>query len=490
MAATIETVTDAALATRAEALLAQGFRLALVAAHHDAAEMRVVYLFVSGPPDQRVELHLQIDPDKPSVPSLASFSFPASRFEREMRDLFGVEPEHHPQPRPLVHHPHWPPGWHPMRFDAGPRPPLDAHEPFPFVTVAGGGVYEIPVGPVHAGLIEPGHFRFSVVGETILKFKARLWYVHKGIEKLFEGRVAAEALPLAERISGDTAVGHSLAFCLALEDALDIPVPDAAQRMRAVLLELERLHNHVADIGMLCNDVAFGIVHAHTQRLREKLLRLNERTTGHRLLRGGIFPGGAALRRLPDVAEVESVAAELAELVEIALGHSVVRERFTGTSVLTTKHAREMGVLGYVARASGIAEDARLAHPFTDYGSLEVPVREGGDVLARFVIRAEEARIAAALIAQFVSGIRAGRAGLDRAAPGHPISGSGLVEGWRGTIAHRIELDATGRLTRVKIVDPSFLTWPALGVALADTIVPDFPLTNKSFNLSYAGNDL
>lgn len=477
-------------------LLGEGHRLALVAAHHDTPEhlggeaIRVVYLFAAGSPDRRTELVLRAEPNKPRIPSLAALSFPASRFEREMRDLFGAEPENHPLPRPLVHHPHWPVGWHPMRHDAGPRPPLTASEPFPFLTVEGNGVYEIPVGPVHAGLIEPGHFRFSVVGETILKLKARLWYVHKGIEKLFEGRTIADAVPLAERISGDTAVGHSLAFCLAVEDALDIVVPEGVQRVRAALLELERLHNHVADIGALCNDVAYGIAHAHTQRIRETLLRHNKSVTGHRLLRGAILPGGVAVRSAPDPVLIKRAAQDLAQIVDIALGHSVVRERFSGTAVLTRDQAVGIGALGYVAKASGIAYDARTAHPFVDLGdTLSVHTESGGDVLARFRIRADEAQTSAGIAARLPVAATRHETPFAPEGSGHR-PGAGIVEGWRGTIVHRVEIGPDGLLSRVKVVDPSFFNWPALPVALADTIVPDFPLTNKSFNLSYAGNDL
>ncbi|MBL7486744.1 NADH-quinone oxidoreductase subunit C, partial [Frankia sp. AgB1.9] len=267
-------VTASELHTRTESLLAAGYRLALVAAHHDTpathggtarpCAIRVVYLLVAGPPDSRIELHLHLDPDTPAAPSLADLSFPAGRFEREMHDLYGIEPTGHPLPRRLIRHPHWPHHWYPMRADAGPPPPFgDPEGPYPFLTVEGPGVYEIPVGPVHAGLIEPGHFRFSVVGETILKLKARLWFLHRGVEKLFEGHPPAAKLPLAERISGDTAVGHTLAYCLAVEDAQGLAVPAEAQRGRALLLELERLHNHVADLGALCNDVGHSVLHAH-----------------------------------------------------------------------------------------------------------------------------------------------------------------------------------------------------------------------------------
>lgn len=490
--ATVIDITADQLADRTRRLLDGGARLALVAAHHDPDAIRIVYLFTAGPPDLRTELHLRTDPDQPAVPSLAALSFPAGRFEREMHDLYGVQPTGHPLPRRLVRHPHWPHGWHPMRADAGARPPLAAHEPFPFLTVEGPGVYEIPVGPVHAGLIEPGHFRFSVVGETILKLKARLWYVHKGIEKLFENHPAGERVALAERVSGDTAVGHALAYTLAVEDALDITVPPAAQRARAALLELERLHNHVADIGAICNDVGYGIAHAHTQRIREHLLRLNHATTGHRLLRGAVYPGGTRLNTVPDPATIKSVVDDITDIVDIALTNTVVRDRLTGTAVLTKEQAADIGVLGYVARASGLPLDARHAHPHTDLPDLAISVRDDGDVLARFLVRADEIHASAALLTTLLPTLTPGTT-VDppaRHAPGRPVSGVGIVEGWRGTIAHRVELRDDGILTRVKIVDPSFLNWPALPVALADTIVPDFPLTNKSFNLSYAGNDL
>lgn len=399
----------AELPRRAEQLLDEGHRLALVAAHHDDNGPRVVYLFLAGPPDTRVELHVRLDPARPEVPTLAHLSFPAGRFEREMRDLFGIVPLDHPLPRRLVRHFHWPRGWYPMRPGAGPPPAFGEQEgPYPFLAVEGDGVYEIPVGPVHAGLIEPGHFRFSVVGETILKLKARLWFVHKGIEKLFQGRSISAGLPLAERISGDTAVGHALAYCLAVEEATGTEVPEEAQRARALLLELERIHNHVADLGMLCNDVGHGILNAHAQRVREQLLRLNQQITGHRLLRGGVVPGGSALQALPDPARLKSIGEDIREIAGLALGHSTVRDRFTGTAILHTAAARQIGCLGYVARASGLADDARISHPFTAYpAELDVPVQDSGDVLARFLVRAEEIETSIALIDHFAEGLHA-----------------------------------------------------------------------------------
>jgi Ni,Fe-hydrogenase III large subunit/Ni,Fe-hydrogenase III component G len=484
-------VTAGELVTEAARLLAEGYRLAAAAAHDDDRALRVVYVFCAGPPDRRAELEVRLDPARPEVPSLAGLSFPASRFEREIHDLFGIIPEGHPFLRPLVLHQHWPEGWHPMRRQAGPPPPMRTDAgPFPFVKVDGPGVYEIPVGPVHAGLIEPGHFRFSVVGETILKMKARLWFVHRGVERLFEGQEPHAAVPLAECVSGDSAVAHSLAYCLAVEDACQIPVPQDAARLRAMLLELERLYNHVADIGALCNDVGFGLAQARALTLREKLLRLNADVTGHRLLRGAIRPGHTAVRRLPALAELAEIRQCFDGIVALATSNTVVMDRFKGTAVLSARDAAGIGTLGVVARASGLTLDARIAHPFTDPGSgFRVAHQSGGDVLARFTVRVEEVRASLSLITELAGQAQA----LNVTAPPAPRcsgSGLGIVEGWRGSTVHRVEVDHCGALTRCKIVDPSFLNWPALSVALADTIVPDFPLVNKSFNLSYAGNDL
>jgi Ni,Fe-hydrogenase III large subunit len=375
-----------------------------------------------------------------------------------------------------------------MRRDAGPPPAFEASGRFPFVAVDGQGVYEIPVGPVHAGLIEPGHFRFSVAGETVLRLKARLWYVHRGVEKAFEGRPVDGAVALAERISGDTAAGHALAHSLAVESAAGVTLPAPAERLRALLVELERLYNHAADLGALANDVGFSLANAHALRIREQLLRLNAQVTGHRLLRGAIRPGGVTVRALPDPQSLRSIAADLAEVTDLTLANTVVHDRFAGTSVLPAEDAQALGCLGYVARASGVRSDARVEHPST-----ELPVVEAGstagDVLARYQVRRDEFANSVELACTLVE---THRGGLDwtTSLPRGRGAGVGIAEGWRGTIVHRVEVDADGRFTRSKVVDPSWFNWPALPVAMTDTIVPDFPLTNKSFNLSYAGNDL
>ena len=477
------------------AQLARGLRLALVAAHEDGAtgpgaRFRIVHVLL-GSAGERVEVVVEIPADDAWLPTLAGVSYPAGRFERELRDLFGIVPRDHPQPYRLVRHGHWPTSFHPMLAAADPNPDFGSSLAFPFAEVTGKGVYEIPVGPVHAGLIEPGHFRFSVVGETIVRMYQRLYFVHRGVEKLFQGRRAADGIELAERISGDTAVGHSLAYVMAVEDALGIAVPERDRLVRALLLECERLYNHINDIGAIVNDAGFGIVNQHAGRLREALLRHNARLTGHRLLRGAIRIGAADLLADPDLDLVATVAAQAAELARISTDHPMVANRLDTTAVLAPEQARKLCVLGYVARASGVGIDARADQPFVDLGEdFHLVTAASGDVRARFDVRVGEVAVSAALVAALAARIAGHGPAARTALPAGGGAGLGVVEAWRGTLVHRVELDPDGVLTRVKVVDPSFGTWPALGIALADTIVPDFPLANKSFNMSYAGNDL
>ena len=472
-------------------------RLALVSGHDDGTSMRAVYLFTAGPPDTRVELHVPLDRARPQVPTLAALSFPASRFERELADLFGIEPLGHPQPRRLVLHQHWPDDWHPMRHGSTEPPEMVADAgSFPFVPVEGTGVYEIPVGPVHAGLIEPGHFRFWVVGETILRMKARLWFVHKGIERLFEGKDVASGLEIAERISGDTAVGHALAYCQAVEDAQHLRVPDSAQILRAVLLELERLYNHVADIGALCNDVGFGLAQAWALDLREQLLQLNREVTGHRLLRGGVVPGGARVRRLPTAAELAEVGATLrgtgrTRQLERPRHGALHRHRDPRSSPMPATSGWSVSSPGRrVSTSTPVGPPVprsgrRILPGSTDRLGTSWPATRSGSTRCGRPCRCwPTSSTAAGDLDAVVSSPTSGASRTSRA------GGVGIAEGWRGAVVHRVELDEQGRLARVKVVDPSFLNWPALPVSLADTIVPDFPLANKSFNLSYAGNDL
>ena len=461
----------------------------------DAGRFEVYYLFIHPKEDWFLQAVKFLPAEAPIIRSLGTFHHPASLFEREISDQLGIAVVGHPDPRPLVRHAFWPPDYHPLRKDAVRPDFLDDGSPFPFTEVGGEGVYEIPVGPVHAGVIEPGHFRFSVVGETVIDMKSRLYFTHKGTEKLFEGRAPEAGVELAERVSGDTTIGHALAYCQALETASGTAVPDRARHLRVVLLELERLYNHVADFGMIANDTGFAVAHSHCFRIRERLLRLNKQVTGNRLLRGGIVPGGVGCD-LPAGLDLEGelVAAlkDFEEIVALALDNTLVRDRLEGTGRLTTRTARDHGVLGYVARASGLDADVRRDHPFAAYGKLDfkVPVFQTGDVEARTRVRVEEARESVRLIGQAVARMPQG----PRRSPLGPLPlfepACGLVEGWRGAIIHWIMADAPDRLYRVKIMDPSFLNWRPLSYALLKNIVPDFPLCNKSFNQSYSGNDL
>jgi Ni,Fe-hydrogenase III large subunit/Ni,Fe-hydrogenase III component G len=461
----------------------------------DKRAFEINYLFANTRENWFLHVTKEVSREDPAIVSMATLYFPASRFEREIRDLFGIEAIGHPDPRPLVRHAFWPKDYFPLRKDAVPPHFEDDGTPFPFKPVGGEGVYEIPVGPVHAGIIEPGHFRFSVIGETVIDLKIRLYFTHKGTEKLFEGRLPADGVELAERISGDTTIGHSLAYCQALESLSGTEVPGRARYLRVVLLEMERLYNHIADFGGIANDTGFAIANAHCLRLRERLLRLNKRLTGNRLLRGGVVPGGVRFD-LPDgldlSAELYSILADFNEIVDISLKNTMLTDRLEGTGSLTRQTAVDHGALGYVARASGVDIDARRDHPFAAYGELDfkVPVYESGDVYARTMMRVDEAAQSVSLIRQASKRLAPGplAAPLGQLPPFEPAFG--IVEGWRGAIIHWVMVDHNGEIYRVKIKDPSFVNWPALSFAMLKNIVPDFPLCNKSFGLSYSGNDL
>jgi Ni,Fe-hydrogenase III large subunit/Ni,Fe-hydrogenase III component G len=461
----------------------------------DEGVFEIHYLFANARENWFVHATKELTREEPAIISLATFYYPASRFEREIKDLFGIEAIGHPDPRPLVRHAFWPKDYFPLRKDAVPPDFEDDGTPFPFKPVGGEGVYEIPVGPVHAGIIEPGHFRISAIGETIINLKIRLYFTHKGTEKLFEGRLPADGVELAERISGDTTIGHSLAYCQAIESLTRTEVPSRALYLRVILLEMERLYNHIADFGAIANDTGFAIANAHCLRLRERLLRLNKRLTGNRLLRGGVVPGGVRFD-LPDgldlSAELYSILADFNEIVDISLKNTILRDRLEGTGCLTRETAVDHGALGYVARASGVDIDARRDHPFAAYGELDfkVPVYESGDVYARTMMRVDEAAQSVALIRQASKRLAPGPLAEPLGQPPAFEPAFGIVEGWRGAIIHWVMVGGKGELYRVKIMDPSFVNWPPLSFAVLKNIVPDFPLCNKSFNLSYSGNDL
>ncbi|MBZ5554510.1 MAG: NADH-quinone oxidoreductase subunit C [Acidobacteriia bacterium] len=456
------------------------------------------YLFEVEGADAFILLSVSVPAGDRTFPSLATRWYLASRFEREIHDLFGLVPLEHPDLRRLPLHQFWPADFHPLLKDSSPPSRfIDDGSPFPFRRVEGEGIYEITVGPVHAGIIEPGHFRFSVEGETIINLESRFYFVHKGIEKLFETLPWERGVELAERISGDSSVAHAMAFCQAVEAIAGTTLPQRAAWLRVVVLELERLYNHIADVGAICTDTGFAFANAHAMRLREDLLRLNDRLFAHRLLRGVLTPGGV-LKDLNDVQRAEAQAVlfrvlkDFEEIVEIARTNALVMDRLIGTGLLTRRTAQEMQVVGMVARASGIDADVRRDHPFAAYPQLEVrvAVRAEGDVWARMMVRVEEVRESVRLIEEALQKLPEGK--LCEAVAGEGIEGGalGLVEGWRGPVAHWVVGARRASPSRVKIKDPSFANWPALNYAILRNIVPDFPLINKSFNLSYAGNDL
>jgi len=485
----------------ADRLAALGLELQLLAAADTrtaSGDYTLTYVFAPPALRPRATVQVSVPAQAPRFPSLATRSFAASRFEREIHDLFGLIPLDHPDLRRLALHQFWPEGYFPLRRDVAARTDFaDEGQPFPFRHVEGEGVFEITVGPVHAGIIEPGHFRFSVEGETIVNLETRLGFVHKGTEKLFETLSFDRTPELAERISGDESVAHALAYCEALEGLAGCAVPPRAAWLRLVLLELERLYNHVGDVGMIINDTGFAFGHAHCFRVREELLRLNERLTGHRLLRGAVRPGGVVVPMgTAAVAEAALAAGRLVEefdgIARLSLDNTLVLERLQGTGRLTTRTAREMQVVGLVGRASGIDADARRDAPFAAYGEAEVrvPAYDAGDVWARTMMRIEEAREAARLTRLAADRLPDGPAHASLGplpAGGHAVS---LVEAWRGPIWYWVLADGPASLARVKVADPSFRNWPALEYAVLNNIVPDFPLCNKSFNLSYSGSDL
>ncbi len=463
---------------------------------HDDFTLR--YIFELESLDAFVVASASVPAADRTFPSLATRWYMASRFEREICDLFGLVPTDHPELRRLPLHQFWADGYHPLLKDATPPANfVDDGQPFPFQRVEGEGIYEITVGPVHAGIIEPGHFRFSVEGETIVNLESRLYFVHKGIEKLFETKPLSDAVKLAERISGDSSVAHAMAFCQAIESLAGVAIPPRAAHLRVVWLELERLYNHIADAGAICTDTGFAVANMHALRLREEVLRLNARLSGHRLLRGAVVAGGVGCDISPqqsaDVcAALPRIIADFNDVVDIALNNSLVLDRLHDTGRLTNRTARELQVAGIAARASGIDADARRDHPFAAYAALSprVVVLEQGDVWARLMVRVEEAREAVQLILRALDALPGGECVLPVESLPAGATSFGLVEGWRGPVWHWVVAGKDNGLARVKVKDPSFANWPAVSYAILKNIVPDFPLINKSFNLSYAGNDL
>ena len=442
-------------------------------------------------------LRVPVSPGAPEFTSLTN-AIPAVNWqEREIQDLFGLKLIGHPNPRRCALHDDWP-EVHPLRKDFDLKtvlPPFQG-ERHKFREVEGEGVFQVPVGPVHAGIIEPGHFLFSVAGEPVLYLQVRLFYTHKGTEKLFENIPVTHGVRLAESISGDSSFAHATAFCHAVERAADVQAPARARVLRSVCLELERLYNHIADIGAICTDVAFVTANMHAMRFRERILRVNEHLTGSRLLRGMACLGGvrydwdaAQLRALMEF--VTGLKPEFDSFVQLVEDSSSTLDRLEHTGILRPEVACDLGVVGIAGRASGFDHDLRRDFPHAAYDqvNVKVPVYQVGDVRHRLQIRVDDVRESLLLIEQFtaklpVGPVRAevGELPADRVALGY-------VEGWRGEIFHWIRTAPGNRLARCKVKDPSLQNWPALSEAILGNIVPDFPVVNKSFNLSYSGTD-
>lgn len=438
---------------------------------------------------------------QPELPSHTP-SFPgADRPERHTRDMFGVTFSDHPDARRWTRHQAWKSSEHPLRaeFPAGgdPPAPTPADSGYHFLAAQGSGVYEIPVGPVHAGIIEPGHFRFQAVGETVLYLEERLGYTHKGIEKMAEGRDAHGLARLAGRVSGDSTVAHAWAACMAMEQAADMPPPPRALWLRALMGERERIANHLGDIGAIGNDVGFSFAFYQFSRLREAWQRVSSELFGHRLMMDRIVPGGVATdlsgRWLSALrAEAGDLRWQLGTLMTILYSSSSLTNRLLGTGVLRAEHAAALGCMGYVGRASGLACDVRLNAPYAPYDRLRLTrvLHHSGDVNARLRVRHEEIVASLDLIEQLLAGMPAGAIASDWSAPAPGAEGLGLVEGWRGEILSYVRFGSDGLIARFFPRDPSWTTWPALEVLIHGNIVPDFPVCNKSVNGSYSGQDL
>jgi Ni,Fe-hydrogenase III large subunit len=424
-------------------------------------------------------------------PSVGAKHPPAVRLERAIRSLFGHEPIGGPDTRPWLDHGVWD-----VTDPLGDRAPVPHAAPYRFLPVEGEGLHQVPVGPVHAGIIEPGHFRFTANGEFVVRVEERLGYVHKGIEGLMAGATVERAAQLAARTSGDSTVAYSWAFAAAIEAALQLRVPQRALYLRALMAELERLANHFGDIGAICNDASFALMHAQTGILRELTLRATASCFAHRLMMDIVLPGGVA-RDLPDegagvirtlISEVRNVFPRLVELYDKTAS---LQDRTVMTGTVKPEYARQFGASGYVGRAAGREFDARRTPGYAPYDALsfDVPVLEAGDVNARVWIRIREVEQSLSLIEQILDRLPKGDLRTDVTVRGG-VEGMAYAEAFRGDVLIWLRLDGQGRVARCHLRDASWFQWPLLEAAIEDNIIADFPLCNKSFNCSYSGHDL
>jgi Ni,Fe-hydrogenase III large subunit len=442
-------------------------------------------------------LHLPVGSDETGYPGIEQWFPSANRMQRAVADLSGLRSTD-PDTRPWLRHAAWPGSFHPLIDSHAPEAlEIPAIDNYAFVPVQGDGVHEIPVGPVHAGVIEPGHFRFSVVGEKVLRLEAHLGYVHKGIERRFTELSLTDGHRLAARVSGDSAVAYSWAYCQALEGMAHAHLPRRATWLRALALESERLANHLGDLGALGNDAGFAFGLAQFSRLKEQLLRAIERALGQRYLMDFVVPGGTRTNishtgALSLVEAIGSIGAEVETLQAIYDEHAGLRDRFVGAGIITPALAATLGLTGLAGRASGQAFDLRCDLPCDPYGDLALKkiVRTEGDVAARVAVRFEEAQQSVQMMRRILLELPTDSHHIEVSVPTDGALGIGLIEGWRGPIFLALEAGDDGMIRRCHPHDPSWQNWPVIEHAVIDNIVPDFPLINKSFNLSYSGHDL
>ncbi|MDD5593791.1 MAG: NADH-quinone oxidoreductase subunit C [Candidatus Margulisbacteria bacterium] len=431
----------------------------------------------------------------PAFESIARDIYSANLFEREIKEMFGLEPKGNPDTRRLrLHEEVWPEGFYPLRKDFDAAKVAGAKGRYTFNQVEGEGIFEVPVGPVHAGIIGPGHFRFSAAGEPIIDLDIRLGFTHRGAEKLFERKQPAEVIKLSECVAGDSAFAHSLAFCRAVEKISGTVVPERAIVLRAVFLELERLYNHAAGIGGIALDVGFSAPAAYASIVKESVHQLNDRLTGSRFLKSVNAVSGLS----KDISEenvndlrktLKSLTGDFGELKKLLFDSVSFMDRVETTGRLSKKIAEDFGVMGLAGRASGVGLDFRKnSRPYAAAG-FKLMTRKEGDVLARLGVRLDEFEESIRLIEFWLADLPEGSIISDTQVKKEG-SGLGCVEGWRGPVLYWLALDNFGAIRRCKIVDPSFHNWPGLSYAVHDNIIPDFPVCNKSFDLSYSGNDL
>ncbi len=441
-------------------------------------------------------LSIALPENDPRYEALTKTIMAAHWYERYAMDMFGIVAEGHPDPRRLVHHENVPLGTHPLRKDFAWSTRMEhADVPYPMAHVQGDGVYEIPVGPIHAGIIEPGHFRFNVAGERIITLEGKLFFTHKGVEKILEGKSIEQALPFIERVSGDMAAAHATAYCQAIETIGGTSIPKRAAQLRTLVNELERVGMHMHDLANMCgNGTGFTVMAAQGFRIKERLMRLSERVFGNRFWRGFIRPGGVAFdptdAQLKDIREtVVAAYHDMRELTDMGRHLDDLRERLETTGVLKKDAAIAYGALGLPARASGVDRDVRRDHPYAAYATIETEVvtEAAGDVYARFEVRRRELGVSVKMIERLLGELASGP--VSTACEAKDGFGLGAVESWRGELLTYVRL-TNGVIDRCVIRDPSFCNWALFGELAPGNIVPDFPLCNKSLNLSYSGTDL